>query len=61
MVQIFEREPILNPTKGRKNIVRSKINEENLAGIRKKHYFCAVNIMLCKHYVNMLTLIINTI
>ena len=61
MVQIFEREPNLNPTKGRKNIVRSKINEENLAGIRKKHYFCNVNIMLCKHYANMLILIINTI
>ena len=61
MVQIFQRKPNLNPTKNIKNIVRSKIIEKNLAGIRKKHYFCTVNIMLCKHYVNMLILTINTI
>lgn len=61
MVQIFQRKPILNPTKRRKNIVRRKIIGKNLAGIRKKQYFCTVNIMLCKHYVNMLILIINKI
>ena len=61
MVQIFPRKPILKPTKRRKNILRSEIIEKTLGGIRKKHYFCTVNITLCKHYVNMLILIINKI
>lgn len=46
--------------KKKKHILKYK-NDKNLAGIRKKHYFCTVNIMYCKHYANMLILIINKI
>ena len=34
---------------------------KKLGGIRKKQYLCTVNIMFCKHYANMTTLIINKI